>query len=379
MTRKLFFSAIILSLAAGCTSANVNVRPVVGGPGQESGDNAASLLEQGKSDFAANRLGKAVGHFRKALNFKPDSIRAMNGLAASYDKLGRFDVAATLYQSALTLVPNSAVTLNNIGYSYYLQKKLDLALLYLKEAAERNEDNNPLISANLNIVSSALQNYAEKPARKTSHKAVSASRDLNLLHSRPKQKKTVRLVRSGSAIYDLYTRPMPKSRQFAVRDRSSKKRVPVNKGSASLTKSSKMQLAAAPKKPAVPNKPAAPKSSDATKSTPANMVVASGAGRRMMAVRMVHYLKLKQNSRLVTSLVSADDGKKNVSTIFYKPGQEGAARALSKSLFSIPRLVKRQDQIATLYLELGADMLNFDRQLIHLFKMQTEEAIHVEL
>ena len=168
MTRKLFFSAIILSLAAGCTSANVNVRPFVGVPGQERGDNAASLLEQGKSDFAANHFGKAVGHFRKALNFKPDSIRAMNGLAASYDKLGRFDVAATLYQSALTQVPNSAVTLNNIGYSYYLQKKLDLALLYLKEAAERNEDNNPLISANLNIVSSALQNYAEKPARKTS-------------------------------------------------------------------------------------------------------------------------------------------------------------------------------------------------------------------
>ncbi len=109
------------------------------------------------------------------------------------------------------------------------------------------------------------------------------------------------------------------------------------------------------------------------------MVVASGAGRRMMAVRMVHYLKLKRNGRLVTSLVSADDDGKYVSTIFYKPGQEGAARALSTSLFSIPRLVKRQDQIATLYLELGADMLNFDRQLIHLFKMQTEEAIHVEL
>ena len=142
--------------------------------------------------------------------------------------------------------------------------------------------------------------------------------------------------------------------------------MPVDQGSATLAKSSEMHFLAAQKHP------------NATLFPPASIVVANGTGRRMMAARTARYLK--ENGHRVTSLVNAGDFKRRVSRIFYKPGQEGAARAFSKSLLSIPRLVRRKDQIVTLYIELGADLLDFDRQLIRLYKKnQTEEANHVDL
>jgi len=365
MTEKLFFIAIILSLAAGCTSANVDVRPVMGAAGQESVGDAATLLEQGKSEFAANRFGLAIRQFRMALNIDPHSTSAMNGLAACYDKLGRFDIAGHFYRSALTLAPNSTAILNNIGYSYYLQKKFDLAVVYLREAANRDEDNNPLISANLHIVDITLRKTRQRPPRGARRQAVSASRGLDSSHPGPKQEKALRLVRSGSATYTLYTGPAPNSRQSAVRGGSGRDRVAVDHGSATLAKPAEMHFAAAGKPP------------NAVLSPPAIIVVANGTGRRMMAARTARHLKA--NGHRVTSLVNAGDFEKRVSRILYKPGQETAARAVSMSLHSIPRLVRREDQIAALYIELGADLLNFDRQLIHLYKKQTEKANHADL
>jgi tetratricopeptide (TPR) repeat protein len=378
MTNNLFFSVIILSLAAGCTSANIDVRPTTGTPGQESVDDVATLLKKGKSDFTDKHFDKAVGHFRKALNIKPESIDAINGLAASYDRLGRFDVAVSLYKSALIQAPDSATTLNNLGYSYYLQKKPDLALVYLREAANRDENTNPLIKVNLRIVSATLKNIAEKSTHAARGKAVSIGHEAGFLHPASKPKKAVRLVRSGSAVYTLFTRqipgntrPVPKSRQLAVRHGAAKTPASVHKAVAAAAGTSKTALSAASKTAA------APKQSSAQRMADGKIIVASGAGRQMMAVRMVHYFM--NNGHRATSRISNDPVVKNISTIYYKPGQEDAARAISKSLFSIPRLERRDDQTARLYLELGADLHNFDRQLIHLFKMQTKEAIHVEL
>jgi hypothetical protein len=51
------------------------------------------------------------------------SVRALNGLAASYDRLGRFDLARRYYQQALEISPQSAQTLNNMGYSLVLEAR----------------------------------------------------------------------------------------------------------------------------------------------------------------------------------------------------------------------------------------------------------------
>ena len=51
-----------------------------------------SAYERGKSQFSAGRFGLAVKHFQSAVNREPASIEALNGLAASYDRLGRYDL-----------------------------------------------------------------------------------------------------------------------------------------------------------------------------------------------------------------------------------------------------------------------------------------------
>ena len=54
---------------------------------------AEQALAQGRENFALGNYGIAVDSFHAAVTFDPDSVRAFNGLAASYDKLGRFDGA----------------------------------------------------------------------------------------------------------------------------------------------------------------------------------------------------------------------------------------------------------------------------------------------
>jgi Flp pilus assembly protein TadD len=44
--------------------------------------------------------------------------------SASYDRLGRFDLAERAYQSAIHLVGETTVILNNRGYSYMLRGNL---------------------------------------------------------------------------------------------------------------------------------------------------------------------------------------------------------------------------------------------------------------
>src|SRR3546814_1730888 len=53
--------------------------------------------------------------FRKALRANPESIDALNGLGAAYDRIGRFDLSRNYYERALGLDPGSRITLNKIG------------------------------------------------------------------------------------------------------------------------------------------------------------------------------------------------------------------------------------------------------------------------
>ncbi|MEE9210739.1 MAG: tetratricopeptide repeat protein, partial [Kiloniellales bacterium] len=92
-------------------------------------------------------FGLAVNHFQSAVRREPDSIEALNGLAATYDRLGRYDLSARYYQRALAADPESTQTLNNIGYSYLLQERFDLAVAYLRDAQSRDRKD-PVVLAN---------------------------------------------------------------------------------------------------------------------------------------------------------------------------------------------------------------------------------------
>lgn len=121
-------------------------------------------LAQGREHFALGNYGIAVDSFNAAVTFDPKSIRALNGLAASYDKLGRFDLAERYYSNALALDPNSPVTLNNAGYSQLLQGNAEKALT-LFEAAANLDPSSAWISANTELAVNMLGYDARRSPR----------------------------------------------------------------------------------------------------------------------------------------------------------------------------------------------------------------------
>lgn len=116
----------------------------------------------GKENFAAGRLGLAIVDFERALKEHGPSVDRLNALAATYDRLSRFDLADRAYRQALVLDPNSSQTLNNLGYSYMLRGRVDLAAAYLAKAQSLAKGNQT-IGGNLALANEALERPAVEP------------------------------------------------------------------------------------------------------------------------------------------------------------------------------------------------------------------------
>ena len=92
-------------------------------------------LSLGKKQYRAKNYGVAEKHFRRAVESHPRDAEAWMGLAASYDRLRRFELADRAYNQAIGIMGPTAEILNNQGYSYMLRgdykharEKLDAAL-----------------------------------------------------------------------------------------------------------------------------------------------------------------------------------------------------------------------------------------------------------
>jgi len=102
------------------------------------GDQSARLLELGKENFRGDNFGHAEKYFRQAVENRPDNADAWAGLAASYDQLGRFDLADRAYDQLLKLRKNDARVMNNRGYSYLLRGDYAKAEQWLKRAEKQD-------------------------------------------------------------------------------------------------------------------------------------------------------------------------------------------------------------------------------------------------
>ncbi len=78
----------------------------------------------GMQRFYEGNFGLAQQYFQDAVEKAPKDATAWVGLAASYDRLGRFDLADRSYASAVKLVGLTPAILNNEGYSYMLRGEL---------------------------------------------------------------------------------------------------------------------------------------------------------------------------------------------------------------------------------------------------------------
>ena len=172
IVRVLFASACLVGLAAcDITSKNASLapggtEPVATGttalaPNPDVADTLMGGdpnddLNLGKKHYREQNYGLAEKHFRRAVEKLPRDGEAWLGLAASYDRLRRFDLADRAYKEALAILGPKPEVLNNVGYSYLLRGDLRVARAKFSEA-QRRDPENPTIANNLQLVDEAAR------------------------------------------------------------------------------------------------------------------------------------------------------------------------------------------------------------------------------
>lgn len=108
-------------------------------------------LNLGRKYFRSANFGLAEKHFRRAVELHPRDAEAWVGLAASYDRLKRFELADRAYSQAANIIGETPDIMNNRGFSYILRGDYRRARRTL-EAALKRAPENPYIRNNLALL-----------------------------------------------------------------------------------------------------------------------------------------------------------------------------------------------------------------------------------
>jgi len=122
-----------------------------------TGNNPADDIRLGKKHYRAQNYGLAERHFRRAVEAAPQNLEAWMGLAASYDKLRRFDLADRAYAQAIAIRGATPELLNNQGYSYILRGDYKNARIKLAEAKAKAPDSE-YIQNNIDLLEDSVRN-----------------------------------------------------------------------------------------------------------------------------------------------------------------------------------------------------------------------------
>jgi Flp pilus assembly protein TadD len=164
--RRVAAAVVLTAAVSGCaldgmvsTVAPEPVLPAITPTVQEPGDlkflPSDESRKLGLEHFNRGDYGTAERYFRDAVEKAPRDGTAWVGLAASYDRIGRYDLADRAYQAAIKLVGETTEILNNLGYSYMLRGQFAMARRYMMKAYAR-EPNNPTIINNLQLLDSLV-------------------------------------------------------------------------------------------------------------------------------------------------------------------------------------------------------------------------------
>jgi tetratricopeptide (TPR) repeat protein len=140
-----------------------SVAPIVDGlpPASASGllgNDAYDDLSLGKKQYRAGNWGLAERHFRRAVEAHPNDGESWVGLAASYDRLRRFDLADRAYKQALDIVGPTPELLNNQGFSYMLRGDYVRARAILM-SAQAKDPNSAYIQNNLDLLAKSARKH----------------------------------------------------------------------------------------------------------------------------------------------------------------------------------------------------------------------------
>lgn len=160
MGRRSSALAVVIALSAGLNGCEQTLS--LGGPNVAAvpANQTASLGESprdvkyfpsdeprklGYQRFKEGNFGLAEHYFQDAVARAPKDVHAWIGLAASYDRLARFDLADRAYKSAIKLTGETPQILNNQGYSYMLRSDLGKARDKFQKALRAEPDNQTIV------------------------------------------------------------------------------------------------------------------------------------------------------------------------------------------------------------------------------------------
>ena len=163
----LLLSAGLLTIAlGGCDSTgfaplvrnvdDAGTTVTVASPGEVKYYPSDEPLRQAQEYFNRGIYGTAERYFQRAVEKAPKDASAWIGLAATYDRLARFDLADRAYRQAIKLTGETTQILNNQGYSLMLRGKLNAAREKFTEA-NRREPDNPTILNNINLLNGSFR------------------------------------------------------------------------------------------------------------------------------------------------------------------------------------------------------------------------------
>jgi len=115
----------------------------------------------GLEHFNRGHYGISQRYFKDAVEKSPKDVTAWIGLAASYDRLRRFDLADQAYLQAIRLGGETVQVLNDQGYSYMLRGNLTAARRKFEKAYSL-DPGNPVIANNLELLNGSRR-FIERP------------------------------------------------------------------------------------------------------------------------------------------------------------------------------------------------------------------------
>jgi Flp pilus assembly protein TadD len=115
-------------------------------------------LSLARMNFRQGNYGLAERYFRRAVESGPREAEAWLGLAASYDRLRRFDLADRAYGQLIGISGRTPEILNNQGYSYMLRGDFKRARAILSEA-QAKDPANPYIANNLALLDESVRTH----------------------------------------------------------------------------------------------------------------------------------------------------------------------------------------------------------------------------
>jgi len=108
-------------------------------------------LAEAKNHFRQGNYGHSATLYKKAAELEPKDAEAFLGLAASYDRLRRFDLADRAYRRLFELTGGTLQYYNNVGYSNLLRGNLVAARQNFLKAYEK-DPKNIIVANNLELL-----------------------------------------------------------------------------------------------------------------------------------------------------------------------------------------------------------------------------------